>query len=244
MALWSLGQYHTPLRGCHPVSRARHLLALGTGVRSDPKPAVQVAAVDEPKLHLWETGVMRITRHPQALGQALWCAAHTAWIGSSFMAATSAALMAHHVFGCWHGDFRLRRKYGAVRDPRALVSSVSLVAVLLSKLRVSTAQARHLQSDLCLRAVVARQPPMLCQHMLATSCTMPSFNMEHVIAVRFKDLRLSVPNAASCLLCRSPLLVYSSRTPHHPSNEGCASGKRRLSTKWRRARARCPSRPS
>jgi uncharacterized membrane protein len=77
--------------------------------------APQVAAVDEPKLHLWETGVMRITRHPQALGQALWCAAHTAWIGSSFMAATSAALMAHHVFGCWHGDFRLRRKYGPVR---------------------------------------------------------------------------------------------------------------------------------
>ena len=74
--------------------------------------------MDEPKLHMWETGVMRITRHPQALGQALWCAAHTAWIGSSFMVATSAALMAHHVFGCWHGDFRLRRKYGAVR-PRA-----------------------------------------------------------------------------------------------------------------------------
>ena len=94
----------------------------------DPKRTVQVAAVDEPKLHLWETGVMRITRHPQALGQALWCAAHTAWIGSSFMAATSAALMAHHVFGCWHGDFRLRRKYGAVRTPRVLMSSASLVA--------------------------------------------------------------------------------------------------------------------
>ena len=25
----------------------------------------QVAAVDEPQLHLWETGIMRITRHPQ-----------------------------------------------------------------------------------------------------------------------------------------------------------------------------------
>ena len=32
----------------------------------------QVAAVDEPKLHLWETGVMRITRHPQMLGQLIW----------------------------------------------------------------------------------------------------------------------------------------------------------------------------
>jgi hypothetical protein len=26
---------------------------------------LEVAAVDEPKLHLWESGVMRITRHPQ-----------------------------------------------------------------------------------------------------------------------------------------------------------------------------------
>lgn len=77
---------------------------------------VQVAAVDEPKLHLWETGVMRITRHPQTFGQALWCLAHTLWIGSSFMVATTGALMAHHAFSCWHGDFRLRRKYGPVRS--------------------------------------------------------------------------------------------------------------------------------
>ena len=38
--------------------------------------------MDEPKLHLWETGVMRITRHPQSFGQALWCFAHTLWIGA------------------------------------------------------------------------------------------------------------------------------------------------------------------
>ena len=50
---------------------------------------LQVAAVDKPKLHLWETGVMRITRHPQSFGQALWCLAHTLWIGSSFMVATT-----------------------------------------------------------------------------------------------------------------------------------------------------------
>ncbi|KAH6812756.1 15-cis-zeta-carotene isomerase [Perilla frutescens var. frutescens] len=25
----------------------------------------EIAAVDEPKMHLWETGIMRITRHPQ-----------------------------------------------------------------------------------------------------------------------------------------------------------------------------------
>jgi zeta-carotene isomerase len=76
----------------------------------------QVAAVDEPKLHLWETGIMRITRHPQATGQALWCLAHTVWIGNSFMVVTSLGLMAHHVFGCWHGDQRLKNKYGEVRE--------------------------------------------------------------------------------------------------------------------------------
>ena len=72
----------------------------------------QVAAVDEPKLHLWETGIIRITRHPQAVGQLIWCIAHTAWVGSSFMVAASLGLMAHHAFGCWHGDYRLKRKYG------------------------------------------------------------------------------------------------------------------------------------
>jgi len=77
---------------------------------------LQVAAVDEPQLHLWDSGVVRITRHPQALGQLLWCLAHTLWIGNSFMVVTSGALMAHHAFGCWHGDARLRRKWGEVRS--------------------------------------------------------------------------------------------------------------------------------
>lgn len=73
---------------------------------------LEVAAVDKPKLHLWDTGVTRITRHPQAFGQLLWCIAHTAWIGNSFMVTTSIALMVHHAFGCWHGDLRLRREWG------------------------------------------------------------------------------------------------------------------------------------
>lgn len=53
---------------------------------------LEVAAVDEPKLHLWETGIARITRHPQTVGQILWCAAHTAYIGTSFACAASAVL--------------------------------------------------------------------------------------------------------------------------------------------------------
>ena len=75
---------------------------------------IQVAAVDEPKVHLWETGIIRITRHPQMVGQGLWCLAHTLWIGSTFTAFTSALLMAHHVFGCWHGDRRQQARYGKV----------------------------------------------------------------------------------------------------------------------------------
>ena len=55
------------------------------------------------------------------VGQGLWCLAHTLWIGSSFTAFTSALLMAHHVFGCWHGDVRLRTKYGEVCTHAALL---------------------------------------------------------------------------------------------------------------------------
>ena len=54
-----------------------------SAARQSVWPGCQVAAVDEPKLHLWETGVMRITRHPQSFGQALWCFAHTLWIGGA-----------------------------------------------------------------------------------------------------------------------------------------------------------------
>ena len=46
----------------------------------------EVAAVDIPQVHLWvlyfvcihilETGIMRITRHPQFVGQSMWSTAH------------------------------------------------------------------------------------------------------------------------------------------------------------------------
>ena len=77
---------------------------------------LQVAAVDKPQVHLWETGITRITRHPQNTGQLIWCLGHLLWIGNSFMLTTSAALVAHHVFACYHGDFRLARKHGQVRQ--------------------------------------------------------------------------------------------------------------------------------
>ena len=92
---------------------------------------LEVAAVDEPKLHLWESGIIRITRHPQAFGQLIWCIAHTAWIGSSFMVATSVGLMIHHAFACWHGDFRLKRKYGdAFESVKERTSIIPFAAIL------------------------------------------------------------------------------------------------------------------
>lgn len=78
----------------------------------------RMAEAEAPQVHLWETGIIRITRHPQMVGQALWCLAHTIWIGNSFMVTTSLGLMAHHLFGCWHGDRRLYAKYGEVQPPR------------------------------------------------------------------------------------------------------------------------------
>lgn len=73
---------------------------------------LEVAAVDKPKLHLWETGVMRITRHPQMVGQVVWCLAHTVWIGNSVAVAASIGLIGHHLFGVWNGDRRLALRYG------------------------------------------------------------------------------------------------------------------------------------
>ncbi|KAG0455260.1 hypothetical protein HPP92_024552 [Vanilla planifolia] len=73
---------------------------------------LEVAAVDKPKMHLWETGIIRITRHPQMVGQVIWCLAHTLWIGNSVAVATSIGLIGHHLFGVWNGDRRLALRYG------------------------------------------------------------------------------------------------------------------------------------
>ncbi|KAL9255751.1 15-cis-zeta-carotene isomerase, chloroplastic-like protein, partial [Drosera capensis] len=79
---------------------------------------LEVAAVEKPKMHLWETGIMRITRHPQGavvsqmVGQVIWCLAHTLWIGSSVAVAASIGLIGHHLFGVWNGDRRLAIRYG------------------------------------------------------------------------------------------------------------------------------------
>ena len=93
---------------------------------------LEVAAVEQPQLHLWETGIIRITRHPQMVGQIMWCAAHTAYIGTSFMCATSAMLCAHHLFSVWNGDRRLREKWGDRAEVVQERTSVWPFAAILS----------------------------------------------------------------------------------------------------------------
>lgn len=73
---------------------------------------LEIAAIQKPQVHLYETGIIRICRHPQMVGQVIWCIAHTLWIGTSFTLATSIGLVAYHLFGVWHGDRRLQARFG------------------------------------------------------------------------------------------------------------------------------------
>ncbi|KAL8026662.1 hypothetical protein ABFX02_14G043000 [Erythranthe guttata] len=92
---------------------------------------LEVAAVDKPKMHLWETGIMRITRHPQMVGQVIWCMAHTIWIGNSVTLAASVGLIGHHLFGVWNGDRRLAVRYGeAFEDVKNRTSVIPFAAII------------------------------------------------------------------------------------------------------------------
>jgi uncharacterized membrane protein len=92
---------------------------------------LEVAAVLKPQVRIYETGIMRITRHPQMVGQLIWCVAHTIWIGTTFTLVTSIGLMLHHLFAVWHGDYRLGKRYGSeFEDIKARTSIVPFAAVL------------------------------------------------------------------------------------------------------------------
>jgi uncharacterized membrane protein len=91
---------------------------------------LEVAAIAKPQVHLFETGIIRIARHPQVVGQIIWCIAHTLWIGSSFMVVTSLGLILHHMFGVWHGDRRLLARYGeAFEKVKARTSIIPFKAI-------------------------------------------------------------------------------------------------------------------
>lgn len=91
---------------------------------------LEIAAIQEPQVHLHETGIIRVSRHPQMVGQVIWCLGHTLWIGSTFMVVTSMGLILHHLFGVWHGDRRLLARYGkSFETLRSRTSVIPFLAI-------------------------------------------------------------------------------------------------------------------
>nr|WP_238718035.1 NnrU family protein [Petrachloros mirabilis] len=92
---------------------------------------LEVAAITKPQVHLYETGIIRITRHPQMVGQVIWCLAHTLWIGTTFTLATSLGLVGYHLFAVWHGDRRLSKRYGlAFTELQQRTSVIPFLAIV------------------------------------------------------------------------------------------------------------------
>jgi uncharacterized membrane protein len=92
---------------------------------------LEIPAVQRPQVRLYASGIIRISRHPQAIGQILWCATHLLWIGSSFMVVACVGLIGHHLFAIWNGDRRLRNRFGAAfEELRAATAVIPFQAVL------------------------------------------------------------------------------------------------------------------
>ena len=95
-------------------------------------------ALLKPKVRLYTQGIIRITRHPQAIGQIIWCITHQLWIGSSFMLFTCIGLIGHHVFAIWHGDRRLKAKFGeSFEELKSQTSIIPFLAVLDGRQKLS-----------------------------------------------------------------------------------------------------------
>jgi len=98
---------------------------------------LEIPAVKKPKVRLYETGIIRICRHPQAVGQIIWCFAHFLWIGSSFMLITCVGLIGHHLFSIWHGDRRLRKRFGdSFEELKQNTSIIPFLAVIDGRQRL------------------------------------------------------------------------------------------------------------
>jgi uncharacterized membrane protein len=92
---------------------------------------LEIAAIQKPQVYLFETGIIRITRHPQMVGQIIWCIAHTIWLGTTFTIVTSIGLIAHHLFAVWHGDHRLALRYGeAFHQVKVRTSIIPFLAII------------------------------------------------------------------------------------------------------------------
>jgi uncharacterized membrane protein len=91
---------------------------------------LEIAAIQQPKVHLYDAGIIRITRHPQMVGQVIWCLGHTLWVGTTFMVATSLGLIGYHLFAVWHGDRRLLKRYGeSFESVKAQTSVIPFLAI-------------------------------------------------------------------------------------------------------------------
>ncbi|BBA79944.1 putative NnrU protein [cyanobacterium endosymbiont of Rhopalodia gibberula] len=91
---------------------------------------LEIAAISKPQVHLYETGILRICRHPQMVGQVIWCITHTLWLGTTFTLVTSLGLVTHHLFAVWHGDYRLEKHYGeAFIDVKKRTSIIPFLAI-------------------------------------------------------------------------------------------------------------------
>ncbi len=85
---------------------------------------LEIPGILKPEVRLYAKGIIRISRHPQAIGQILWCFTHQLWIGSSFTLVTCLGLIGHHLFAVWHGDRRLKAKFGDAFDELCSKTSV------------------------------------------------------------------------------------------------------------------------
>lgn len=102
---------------------------------------MEIAAIKKPEVHLYETGIIRICRHPQMVGQVIWCIAHTLWIGTSFTLLTSLGLILHHLFAVWHGDRRLMARYGAAfLQVKERTSIIPFLAILQGRQTINFAE--------------------------------------------------------------------------------------------------------
>ncbi|MFM7635746.1 MAG: NnrU family protein [Cyanobacteriota bacterium] len=98
---------------------------------------LEIPALLRPQVRLYASGIIRISRHPQAVGQILWCATHLLWIGSSFTVAACVGLIAHHLFAVWNGDRRQRNRFGeAFEELQASTSVIPFLAVLDGRQRL------------------------------------------------------------------------------------------------------------
>eukprot|EP01018_Ginkgo_biloba_P003750 Gb_17186 [translate_table: standard] len=93
---------------------------------------LEVAAVDRPKIYLWETGIVRYlqTSADGWAGYLVYCP-YTLDGKLHMMLTTSLVLIAHHIFGVWNGDRRMSTRFGEALDLVKKCTSIVPFAAIL-----------------------------------------------------------------------------------------------------------------